>query len=525
METKLVEFIRQVETLADIRNGDARNPVAVDYDIPGLSMRFRVAGSISEPTFQAYPINLIWVVLDAQSPYYRLTLQLRSHESNDESVAGRITDVEFLGTWVEVESYDDLFLLPQYYMGNIGGGGAGPKGDPGKDGYVIVGDWNMYRQYFNDEVVQYDGSSWSAFVRDEEDVNIGNEPGFDSPYWQLVAQKGDTPEIDYDRIINAVVDALQRRPTALVFITAPASLYENRSGAFKVGLRYSDGSVVEVSPADCRFEVNNMLLEVDNDRSLFIASAVTIDSFSTVTATYLSDDSLTANVEVRILNKEPTQLVVTGPATVREKESANYIATVTYNDGTSLVVTAQLSAVFSVTPAAGSMGQHGLFNAAEVSANTPGVVSCTYMEEGISVTGQRNITVTNVAVIPNARWGAYQRVTDMGVYNSEFINDVLTNVIEPAGLTHTFNAPLGANEYGYYAHAKSLGTPRFEDLDAQGFYGGWDGARNNILNPSMYGGYEVLATVNGVTEPWMIYRTDHANLGNTRWSITPQSQQ
>ncbi len=519
METKLLEFVREVQTLADVRNLDPRNPVALDFDFPSMSMRFRVVGSITEPTYQAYPINALWVVLDANSPYYNRVLKLKSATANDSTVEGRVTDVAYLGTWIEITAYDDMFTDPQFYAMGDGGGTPGPAG---KDGYILRGNWDGTLDYDKDHTVYHDGNSYASLI----DNNVAHEPGTTGweTFWILVAREGDTPEIDYDAIVEEALRRLTPKLTGLQIRNAPAEMFAQGTVQLQAWAQFSNGTERNVT-SNVTWSVNTEAGTITTG-GLLAAATVANDLSAIVNASFSDGaDTQTTSVSILVRKIVPISLTVAGPATVAENTTAQYTATVRYNNNTTVSVPAN-GRTWSVSPSSvGTINTSGLLTAAEVSANLSGTVRCEYVEGGVTVSGTRAITVSNTVIVPKARFGAGARVTDTAQFTSSFVNTVCGTEVATAGPTNTFNLALertnGVDQFGYYAHPKSWGVLRFEDLDAQGFFGGWDGARNNILDPSKWGPFEVQATVNGVTEAWYVYRTDRQNLGNTRWSITP----
>lgn len=523
MDIKLQQFVREIETLADVRNVDVRNPVAIRYDFPSLSMRYLIVGSPTEPTYQAYPINLIWVVMDASSKYYRCALQLKSRTANDPLIEDRITDTPFLGTWIEVQTYPELFEYPQYYEMSSGGGSPGPAGPAGKDGYIISGDWNSNSTYNKDQTVFYEGSSYVSQVDNNRNVQPGT-----SNAWLMVAQKGDSPEFDYEAVITEIVRRLEKKPQSIQ-IEMANTVFENDSVTIKVFLYYDNGTSEQLSLNAVDFVVTPQGSGAINKSSgRFEAGSVNADTVASVSATYDYTDSdgnpaqLTASKQITIRNIVPTSVAVNGPSSVNEGQSATFTATVTYNNGTSQAVPTA-GRVWSVVNAAhGTITQNGVFTAAEVSANTTATIRCDYAEEGVSVFGTRNVTIVNVVVAQKARVGFGPAVTDFANYNSEFVNTITNTEVSTAGSTHRFSVTTGAGQYGFYAHPKSWGIVRFMDVDAPLGYGGWDGARNNPQNPALRDPYEVQATVNGVTEAWYIYRQDRPNLGTTTWDVSPK---
>lgn len=529
MEAQLLEFVRQVTTMADVRNMDPRNPIAIDFDFPSMSMRYRVVASITEPSAAAYPINLLWVVLDAESVNYQRVLQLKSATANDEAFPDRIVDPALLGTWVDIPTYAELFVIPQYYVSNSGGGQTGPAG---KDGYVVRGNWNATTTYSKDHTVYHQGSSYAS----KADNNLGNEPGIaislpgeplEFADWILVAQKGDEAFVDYERIINEAVDRLSDREVALEWTTVPDEVWMQKPAQLAVAIRKSTGVLVPVTnPDDWSIAMEPAIADFTADKSSFTSYAIAQDTSVRLTATLLRNASNPAfTIEHNVLIKAiyPVSLTVNGPTSVNEGAGAQYNAIATYNDGTTRNVTTGL-AVWSVTGSSSATigASTGALTTTSVSATTPIVVRAEYTENGRTVNGTRNVSLVHAAPVVFARYGAAAAVQNMAEYTSDFVNNVTSQLVAQAGLTNEFNLQLNNGMYGYYAHPKAWGVARFEDQDAPGFYGAWDGAKNDPMDPTKWGPVEVQATVNGVTEAWLVYRTDHSGLGNTRWKIDKQ---
>lgn len=79
--------------------------------------------------------------------------------------------------------------------------------------------------------------------------------------------------------------------------------------------------------------------------------------------------------------------------------------------------------------------------------------------------------------------------------------------------TFTLNAAPGSGLFMFYAYPVDFGASQFLDHDS-GFYGGWDGANNDIWN-GPYG--PVTITVQGI--PFYVYRTDYEDLGSKTWTV------
>lgn len=513
MDVKLQDFAARVVTLSEIRNIDARNPIEFDQEHPATAMQYRVVGSIAEPSHMGLPINCLWVVMDGNSLYYKQVLKLKSREAAaDSGIEGAIVDQPLTQTWVVVDEYLDIFADPQYYDNGSGGGigPAGPKGDPG---YNVRGAWAAGTYGLNDTVT-HEGSSYVSLADD----NAATPPA--AP-WSLVAQKGDSPEVDNESIIEEVIRRLRPRVTGITLSGLPTLTTEGLNYQLQVIATYNNGTTKALAYSDLQWDVTPNAAGAVDSSNRFVAAQVNADVTAQVTAVYVEDGvqhSSYQNTTVR--NKVPVSLSVTGPAQINEGGTGSYSASVTYSTGETSNLSASAVQWGVSNAAMGTISNAGVLTAAQVNADLSGNVTASYTEGGVNVTGNRAVVIKNVVVANKARYGVGP-ATAVANLNSAFIN-ALTNQVANAGLTNTFTQNDGANNFQYFAHPKSMGTARFEEASAPGFYGGWDGAKGNPLNPSLLGPVEVQATVNGVTEAWLVYRTDFANLGNTTWNVTPQ---
>lgn len=121
MSTPLQEFVRSVQTLADIRNMDSFNPVAITVAHPVSAAEFIVIAAINEPQSTLVPVNGAWVNFNSNSADYLKVFRA-------ESIVGNVI------TWVQSFTYDDIFQFPQYYV--LPQGDQGPVGPAGPQGPV-----------------------------------------------------------------------------------------------------------------------------------------------------------------------------------------------------------------------------------------------------------------------------------------------------------------------------------------------------------------------------------------------------
>jgi len=219
MELRLNQFITGVERITDIHNLDYSNVVlfnmhhpkyveleptlqaaAEDDDSELINSNFRMAAGFVEPDYLSLPLNGIWINLYPHSNYYRQALRLvDTRPPNESGVANAITNEGYNATWVKLSRYDQMFEVQQQDTG----GSAGPKGPDGDKGLVHKNAWLIDTAYKFGDGVMHNGSYWVA-KRD----NTGADPSESAADWQLLAEVGDDPDIDYDRILREVKEQL-----------------------------------------------------------------------------------------------------------------------------------------------------------------------------------------------------------------------------------------------------------------------------------------------------------------------------
>lgn len=137
---------------------------------------------------------------------------------------------------------------------------------------------------------------------------------------------------------------------------------------------------------------------------------VTMDAAQTLTAVYSNVPPPSRTLQ---------QLVITGPASVNEGLSAQYVATATFSDGGTQSVAAQWNLNFGA-PAA--ISQAGVLNAASVTADSPATIEATFAAGGITKQAFFDITVRNAVAGETYRLttggsnGTVRRIPDLPVY-------------------------------------------------------------------------------------------------------------
>jgi len=351
--------------------------------------------------------------------------------------------------------------------------------------------------------------------------------------------------LNFSETANITVVDTTLYPQSLA-ITGPNQVNEETSGhQYTATVTYQDGSTANVTTASgITWSVSSGTIGAQTGS--FTAPTVSANQNVTVTATYVeAGQTVSKTFTVQVMNVVivPQSVAITGPASVAAGGTANYVATVTYSNGTTAVRTTAGTWGRS-NAAAGTIGTAtGVFSAASVSSNTATNITYSFTENGATVTASYPINVT-VAVVPTARFGIGQfsgpdltggkndgqnggmnlegKPYEQWTGPQDFFTKVLKNQMPSNnnGERLSLNLVTGA-DYGYFAHPSSLGTAVHTDL-ATGWPGGWDGITweqdGNFGDTS--GPIEVMVDDGSGPRLWKIYRTDFSGIGQYAWTIT-----
>lgn len=106
MELRLQRFIDAIEVLSNMGDLNNETPIAMRHQDPATTLTTTFVCSQVEPTKMVLPVNVIWIVFDRNSIYYKQALKRISKESG--SHAG------YEHSWELLYFYEDIFE-PQYY--------------------------------------------------------------------------------------------------------------------------------------------------------------------------------------------------------------------------------------------------------------------------------------------------------------------------------------------------------------------------------------------------------------------------
>lgn len=557
MELRLQRFIKSMQTISDVRNLDPFNPIQILMEHPVTATLYTIIISIPEPSYMGIPINTIWIAMDSTKPFYSKALKLKAVDA--ESYTGEAELIENLKqAWIEISTHDEIFSDPQFYDNGSGGGVPGPKGDKGDKGDTgeqgprgfpgespvldyaaiavevakILGGTSVEKSLTItgvDTLVEGSNSQFAVNLVAGEDI---------TPIIATITASagGSFVNINSSNLITALaVNADQtvtltasyvsggETLTATKTITIVAAglnsismtglattIFEGRTAQLAVTAAYSNGTNAAVT-SSATYEVNPSSAGTVSASGLFTAASVSADTPFSITATFIEGSTtrtVTTNSTVR--NIIVSSLAITGSATVNEKTTTNYTATVTRNDGT----TATVTPTWSISdPAAGTIASSGAFTAADVSANVSATISATYTFEGVTVNATRAITVANVAAVIYPYIGVASSTATM---DAAFILSLPDRGPNASRLMNPWMPNAAAGQSYYYAYPVSYGLADFFDIDS-GFSGGMDGAQGNP--ESLFGPITVNVTIDGVSVPFYLYKSDKSGLGLSKWDV------
>ncbi len=341
MELRLQKYIASMQQLSDIRNLDPLNPTIFLMEHPVTATQYTTIAAITEPSHMGIPINTTWTVLNPTNPYYLKALKLKA--SPGQPVPdGIVPATGFTQTWVEIQTYDEIFSDPQYYD-NSGSGIKGDKGDRGDPGPM-------------------------------------GPPG----------PRGLDGVVDLPALVALLIPLLQPQPT--LTIVGATSVRELTSSQYSVNL-VIDGVVTPIvsqlvmTPSGAHATINNT--------NNLTVQQISVDEDVVLTATYVHNgNTLTATKTVTLQASTLVNLLITGvPTTMLEGQTCQAVAHAQFDVGADQIV----QVVWSVAPpAAGSITQQGVFTAASVAADTPFIIYAGYAEGAVSLSAQADSTVLNI---------------------------------------------------------------------------------------------------------------------------------
>jgi hypothetical protein len=187
-------------------------------------------------------------------------------------------------------------------------------------------------------------------------------------------------------------------------ILGTASMDEGDSATYQLQVTYQDTSTAIVSVTDWASS-NPTAGAINATSGVFIATAdVTGNQSTTLTASYTENSvTVTGTRVINVLDTTnlPVSVAITGPATINENEVASYVATVTYQDASTVVQTTSVLGNWTRTNAlSGNIGSNtGQFGAIEVAGNQATDITFTFTQYGQTVNDTISITVVDVVPV------------------------------------------------------------------------------------------------------------------------------
>lgn len=465
MELRLQEFIASVETLADIRNLDQWNPIVFQLEHPITATRYTIVGSKQEPSYLGIPVNTTWVVLDPESPYYRMALKLVDTDNPDRSTnitpinidmnsSGSVDEGDLVLFWNIVRTYDEIFETPQYYVTG-GRGPKGDKGDPGEPGAVdysraiatlasLTGTLRIDGPTFLDEnsTQQYTVTLIESQILPDGTVTDPEPRVVVTP----ISLAGNVPEgmyMDPNNVLHvgsvtantplrlyaefpswakntvAHLDVTVRDVAAQVTgvtMSGPDSVVSGNTAQYTINVAWSDGTT-SVASGEWRLDSANFG-SITNTGLLNVPSSIAASGSVNVSANVTINGVLYTPNKTVVVTKQVAPATVTsvslsGLGAVNSNTQTQYTFVVNWSDGT----TTNPPAAWSLNSSAfGSISSNGLFTVPDgISSSGSVTVTGSVVVNGVTHTATKTVAVTKVVVPPT--------VTGVSLTGSQAVNN------------------------------------------------------------------------------------------------------
>ncbi|MBU0678449.1 MAG: immunoglobulin domain-containing protein [Verrucomicrobia bacterium] len=249
----------------------------------------------------------------------------------------------------------------------------------------------------------------ASFADGSEEVVDADDWDEDSSYASITSNgRLDTEEVTRDRSVgidaeytfNGVRKTAFKRVTIVnvrpaftgVSISGPTVVNERSVIQYEAQALYSDGTSDDIDPL---WTVNSPFASISVGGSLGIGE-VRSNSTVTITASFTEEGVTQVGTLVVSVNdisnpRLPVSLAITGPAEVPEGRFGEYVATVYYDDGSSIAVDPD----WTDNSALASVSAAGTLSVGSVLLDTDITIGATYTEQGITVSDNKTVTIVN----------------------------------------------------------------------------------------------------------------------------------
>jgi len=183
-----------------------------------------------------------------------------------------------------------------------------------------------------------------------------------------------------------------------VSISGPATVDEGGVGSYTATASFSNGSTMDVT-AGATWSITSGPGMIDTAGLYTAPGTIHADTGAQIAVSY-SQGAVTkdAAMNITVVNsvKVLTGLNISGTQTVYQAQTASYVATASYDDGSTANVTT--SSTWSISTGPGTIDGNGVYAApSSVSAATDVTVHSSYSEGGVSKQASKDITVYPIA--------------------------------------------------------------------------------------------------------------------------------
>ncbi len=167
-------------------------------------------------------------------------------------------------------------------------------------------------------------------------------------------------------------------------VSGPSAVNEGGTGTYAAAATWSDSTTTSVTPT---WSVSPATYATISSGGVLTASTVTSNQAVTVTATY-GGKAGTKSVSIVIVPAGLSSVAVSGPSSVNEGGTGTYMATGTWDNGTTLEVTP----TWSVSTSYATISAGGVLTASAVTSNQTATVTASYGGK----TGTKSVIIADV---------------------------------------------------------------------------------------------------------------------------------